>query len=113
MSVAVPRNAFPLVVTAVAFTFLGLFLIYPLYRVFGASFLDASGTNLTLHNYAKVVSSTFYRSSVINSLTIGVLATIATTLISAPLAFCSHACQSAARQRYCRWRFFRSSCQAL
>ena len=88
MSVAVPRNAFPLVVTAVAFTFLGLFFIYPLYRVFGASFLDASGTNLTLHNYAKVVSSTFYRSSVINSLTIGVLATLATTLISAPLAFC-------------------------
>src|SRR5450759_1956561 len=87
MSVTLPRNAFPLVVTGIAFGFLGLFLIYPLYRVFGASFLDASGTYFTLRNYAKVFSSAFYRDSVINSLTIGVLATVATTVITAPLAF--------------------------
>ena len=87
MSVALPRNSFPLVVTAIAFGFLGLFLIYPLYRVFGASFLDASGTYFTLRNYVKVVSSAFYRDSVINSLTIAVLATVVTTAITAPFAF--------------------------
>ena len=87
MSVALPRNAFPLVITAVASIFLGLFFIYPLYRVFGASFLDPSGTYLTLHNYAKVMASAFYRGSVINSLTIGVLATVVTTVITAPVAF--------------------------
>jgi len=87
MSIALPRNAFPLVVTAIAFTFLGLFLLYPLYRIFGASFLDASGATLTLHNYAKVVSSAFYRNAVLNSLTISVLATLVTTAITAPFAF--------------------------
>ncbi|HSQ04322.1 MAG TPA: hypothetical protein VLN59_09825, partial [Burkholderiales bacterium] len=79
MNVAVPRHPFPLVITAVGFLFLGLFLLYPLYGVFGASFLDASGAHVTLRNYAKVISSAFYRGSVINSLTIGVIATFATT----------------------------------
>jgi iron(III) transport system permease protein len=87
MSVALPRHSFPLVVTAIAFSFLGLFLLYPLYRIFGASFLDASGSTLTLHNYAKVVASAFYRNSVINSLTIAALATVATTVVAAPFAF--------------------------
>jgi iron(III) transport system permease protein len=87
VSVALPRNAFALAVTAIAFGFLGLFLIYPLYRIFGASFLDAGGTHFTLGNYAKVVSSAFYRDSVINSLRIAVLATLATTAITAPFAF--------------------------
>ena len=87
MTAALPRNVFPLVITGVAFVFLGLFLVYPILRVFSASFLDASGAHLTLHNYAKVISSAFYRGSVINSLTIGVLATLATTIITAPLAF--------------------------
>jgi iron(III) transport system permease protein len=87
MSVTLPRNAFPLVVTGIAFGFLGLFLIYPLYRIFGASFLDASGTTFTLHNYAKVIASAFYRDSVTNSLTIAVLATLTTTAITAPFAF--------------------------
>ena len=87
MSIARPRNAFPLVVTGIAFGFLGLFLIYPLYRIFGASFLDASGTSFTLHNYAKVVTSAFYRNSVVNSLTIAVLATVATSALTAPFAF--------------------------
>ena len=87
MTIVMPRNAFPLVVTGLAFAFLGLFLIYPLYRIFGASFLDASGTALTLHNYAKVAASAFYRNAVTNSLGIAVLATLLTTAITAPFAF--------------------------
>lgn len=87
MRLPAARNAFPLTVTAAALVFLGLFLIYPLYRVFGASFFDSSGVHLTLHNYVKVAGSAYYRSSVFNSLTIGILATLVTTAIATPLAF--------------------------
>ena len=51
MSIALPRNAFPLAVTGIALVFLGLFLLYPLYRIFGASFLDASGASFTLNSF--------------------------------------------------------------
>ena len=87
MNIALPRNAFPLAVAVAGFLFLGFFLLYPLYGVFSASFLDASGEQFTLRNYAKVVSSAFYRGSVVNSLTIGVLATLITTAVTVPLAF--------------------------
>ncbi|MEN3355844.1 MAG: hypothetical protein V7640_4002, partial [Betaproteobacteria bacterium] len=49
MKLAVVRAPLPLAIAAVAFLFLGLFFLYPLYRVFGASFLDASGAHFTLH----------------------------------------------------------------
>ena len=87
MSVALPRNAFPLAVTGIALAFLGLFLLYPLFGILSASFLDASGMHFTLDNYVKVIARAFYRDSVVNSLKIGVLATVITTLITAPLAF--------------------------
>jgi iron(III) transport system permease protein len=82
------RDTFPLAITVLAFAFLGLFLLYPLFKVFGASFLDRSGTTLTLANYARMLSSSFYLGSLTNSLLMGVLATVVTTLIGVPLAFC-------------------------
>jgi iron(III) transport system permease protein len=82
------RSAFPLGVTAAAFAFLGLFLLYPLFNVFKASVLDPSGTVLTLANYTKVLSTSFYRAGLINSLTIGTLATLAAIAIGVPMAFC-------------------------
>jgi iron(III) transport system permease protein len=88
MSDGVARSRFPLTVTLLALLFLGLFLIYPVFRVFSASFLDASGAHLTLANYAKMLSRPFYQASVANSLTIGVLATLLTTALGVPLAFC-------------------------
>lgn len=78
---------FRFAVTASGLLFLGLFFLYPVLRVFSASFLDASGAQLTLHNYAKVLSSGFYLDSMVNSLWIGVLATLITTLVATPLAF--------------------------
>jgi iron(III) transport system permease protein len=87
MKFAMPRNPFPLAITVVALVFLGLFLLYPLYRVFGASFFDSQGIHFTFGNYLKVASSSFYRGSIYNSLSIGVLATLATTAIATPLAF--------------------------
>jgi iron(III) transport system permease protein len=74
-------------VTAIGLLFLAVFFLYPVLRVFGASFLDGSGAELTLRNYVKVLSSAFYLDSMVNSLRIGVLATVATTLVAAPMAF--------------------------
>ncbi len=42
------RHAFPLAIALVAGAFLGLFFLYPLLNVFGASVLDPTGTTLTL-----------------------------------------------------------------
>jgi iron(III) transport system permease protein len=81
-----PRQRFPLLVTGVAAVFLGLFLVYPLWKVFGASFFDASGTHFTLRNYLRLATSSFYRSSVVNSLAIGAIATLAATALAVPFA---------------------------
>ncbi|MGH8665520.1 MAG: ABC transporter permease, partial [Burkholderiales bacterium] len=78
---------FRFAVTAIGLLVLGLFFVYPVLRVFSASFLDASGVELTLRNYVKVLSSAFYLDSMVNSLLIGVLATLITTLVATPLAF--------------------------
>jgi iron(III) transport system permease protein len=82
------RDTFPLTITVFAFAFLGLFLLYPLFNVFSASFLDRTGTTLTLANYGRVLSSTFYLGSLYNTLLIGVAATLITIAMGVPLAFC-------------------------
>lgn len=82
------RDTFPLAIAVAAFAFLGLFLLYPLFNVFGASFLDRAGAHLTLANYARMLSSSFYLGSLSNSLTLGVLSTLLTTALGVPLAFC-------------------------
>ena len=82
------RDTFPLVIAALAFAFLGLFLLYPLINVFSASFLDRTGTNFTLANYARMLSSSFYLGSLTNSLILGVLSTLLTIALGVPLAFC-------------------------
>ena len=76
-----PRAAFPLAISALAFLFLGLFLIYPVFSVFAVSFLDKAG-HLTADNYVRILGRSFYQQSLWNSLTIGALATLATTVKS-------------------------------
>jgi iron(III) transport system permease protein len=84
---AASRMRFPLILTVWALVFLGVFFLYPVFRVLSASFLDASGTQLTFANYAKILGSGFYRASVLNSLGIGVAATAVTTVLAVPFAF--------------------------
>jgi len=81
-----PLARLPVAIGAVAFLFLGVFLVYPLWCVLSASVLTADGSALTLQNYARVLSRTYYRASIFNSLTIGALASLTTTLIALPLA---------------------------
>ena len=82
------RSTFPLAVTVGAFGLLGLFLLYPLFNVFAASFLNAQGTAFTFANYARVLTTPFYQRSLGNSLYVGAIATILATGIGVPLAFC-------------------------
>lgn len=82
-----PLSRLPFAIGAVAFLFLGVFLLYPLWGVLGASVITPDGSAFTLDNYIKVVTRSFYRTSIWNSLTIGLMATALTTLIAVPLAF--------------------------
>lgn len=81
------RYAFPLSVVAIAVAFLGLFFLYPLLKVFGASLLDAQGTTLTLANYVTVLSNRFFLQGLTNSLTIATAAAVFAVLIGVPFAF--------------------------
>jgi iron(III) transport system permease protein len=77
----------PLAIAALGFAFLGLFLLYPLFNVFGASLLDAEGERLTLANYTKMLGRPFYRAAIANTLGIGLAATVLTTALAVPFAF--------------------------
>jgi iron(III) transport system permease protein len=81
------RQRLPLAIAAGAFLFLGLFLLYPLFNVFGASLLDADGERFTFANYIKILGRPFYRGAIVNTLGIGVAATAITTALSVPFAF--------------------------
>jgi iron(III) transport system permease protein len=85
---AIPyRQRLPLGIAALGFAFLGLFLVYPLFQVFSASFLDSEGTALTFSNYTKMLGRPFYRAAIANTLEIGVAATAITTVLAVPFAF--------------------------
>ncbi len=88
MTLAIPhQQRLPLAIAALGFLFLGLFLLYPLFNVFGASVLDGDGEKFTFANYVKILGRPFYRGAVANTLMIGVAATITTIVISVPFAF--------------------------
>ncbi len=88
MTLAIPyRQRLPLAIAALGFLFLGLFLLYPLFNVFSASLLDADGERLTLANYTKMLGRPFYRTAILNTLGIGLAATVITTALAVPFAF--------------------------
>jgi iron(III) transport system permease protein len=88
LNLAIPyRQRLPLGIAALAFLFLGVFLLYPLFQIFSASFLDSEGTAFTLANYTKMLGRPFYRTAIANTLQIGVAATLVTTVLAIPFAF--------------------------
>ncbi|MBV8765762.1 MAG: iron ABC transporter permease [Hyphomicrobiales bacterium] len=84
---AAPRQRFPLLVTVLGLALLSVFFLFPLSRIFSASFLDRQGVHLTLANYIKILGSAFYQQAVANSFEIGALATLLAVLVAVPLAF--------------------------
>ncbi|MFI5000450.1 MAG: ABC transporter permease [Reyranellales bacterium] len=88
MTIAIPhQQRLPLAIAALGFLFLGLFLLYPLFNVLGASLLDPEGETLTLANYTKMLGRPYYREAIANTLEIGLAATAITTLLAVPFAF--------------------------
>ena len=83
------QQRLPLAIAALGLLFLGVFLLYPLLNVFGASMLDAEGQSFTFANYAKMLGRPFYRAAIVNTLGIGAAATVITTVLAVPLAFCA------------------------
>jgi len=81
------QQRLPLAVAALGLLFLGVFLLYPLFNVFGASLLDSEGQSFTFANYARMLGRPFYRAAIVNTLGIGAAATVITTLLAVPLAF--------------------------
>jgi iron(III) transport system permease protein len=82
------RHGFPIAIGAVATAFLGLFFLYPVLSVFGASVLDPAGAAFTLRNYATVLSSPFFLQALGNSLTVAATASALAILLGVPFAFC-------------------------
>ncbi|HYD05926.1 MAG TPA: iron ABC transporter permease [Reyranella sp.] len=89
MTLSIPhQHRLPLAVTVLGLLFLGVFLVWPLANVFGASVLDAEGQSFTFANYARMLGRSFYRGAIVNTLGIGAAATVITTVLAVPLAFC-------------------------
>ena len=82
-----PQLRLPVAIATLGFLFLGVFLLWPLFNVFGASLLDSEGVSFTFANYGKMLGRPFYRGAILNTLQIGVLATVVTTVLAVPLAF--------------------------
>jgi iron(III) transport system permease protein len=71
--------ALPALGVVIIWAFLGLFLVYPLLRIFYDAFSDEAG-RLTLENFVEFARDGFYVRSLWNSLLLGV-ATVATTSV--------------------------------
>jgi iron(III) transport system permease protein len=85
---AVPhQQRLPLAIALLGLLFLGIFLLYPLFNVFGASMLDAEGQSFTFANYTRMLGRPFYRAAIVNTVSIGAAATVITTVLAVPLAF--------------------------
>lgn len=88
MTLSVPhQQRLPLAIASLGLLFLGVFLLYPLFNVFGASMLDSEGQSVTFANYTRMLGRPFYRAAIVNTLGIGAAATAITTVLAVPLAF--------------------------
>ncbi len=74
-------------ISLLAFAFLGLFLLYPLWLVLRSSVQDDAG-GFTLAAYAQILSSRYYLGSLGNSLAAGAISMVLASCIGVPLAFC-------------------------
>ncbi|HEV3184421.1 MAG TPA: iron ABC transporter permease [Xanthobacteraceae bacterium] len=87
MTAVLARHGFAAAIGVIAAAFLGLFFLYPVLKVFGASVLDPAGTAFTWRNYTGVLSNPFFLQALSNSLVVAAAATTVATLIGVPFAF--------------------------
>ena len=88
-AVAAPSRlaaALPALGLALIWTFLVVFLVYPLLRIFYDAFTDEAG-RLTLMNFVEFAGDHFYRRSLVNSLLLGLGTVVATSVLGFAIAF--------------------------
>jgi iron(III) transport system permease protein len=71
---------------ALIWTFLILFVLYPLSRIFYDAFTNEAG-QLTLANFQEFFTDRFYLRSFVNSMVLGVAAVITTSIVGVSIAF--------------------------
>lgn len=74
-------------VTILVLGLYGLFLVYPLFNLFGQSVIDKSTGEFTLAYFIKFFSKPYYFNTLINSFKVTILVTILTVLLGTPLAY--------------------------
>ena len=75
------------IVIFLAFVIVGLLLIFPLYNIFVASFLDNETGVFTLQNYTNILGRRYYRTAIYNSVIVGLSSMGGALIIGIPLAF--------------------------
>jgi iron(III) transport system permease protein len=78
--------ALPALGVVLIWTFLAVFLVYPLLRIFYDAFSDEAG-RLTLVNFVEFAGDHFYRRSLVNSLLLGLGTVAATSALGFAVAF--------------------------
>jgi len=78
------------VTVAIAVLFV-IFLVYPLFALFGSSFLDSESGRLTLANYATFFRKKYYYRALFNSMSVTLCVTVLAVLIGAPMAYLTSA----------------------
>ena len=89
VAVAAPSRvatALPALGVALIWTFLAVFLVYPLLRIFYDAITDEAG-RLTLMNFVEFAGDHFYRRSLVNSLLLGLGTVVATSVLGFAIAF--------------------------
>ena len=76
-----------LIVKVLAVLIMTIFLIYPVAKIIGASFLDEYTQVFTFNNYASYFTVPYYRTALLNSLSLGALGTILIMIIALPLVY--------------------------
>lgn len=81
------RFDFWTMVTIFGFFIVFLLLIYPLFNIFKASFIDNETGRLSLSNYREFFSKVYYTRAIFNSLFVALGGTLGALLLGVPLAF--------------------------
>jgi len=80
------QRVLPVLGVAAIWVFLGLFLVYPLLRIFYDAFTDEAG-RLTVMHFVEFAGDAFYRRSLVNSLVLGLGTVAATSVLGFAIAF--------------------------
>ena len=70
-----------------------VFLVYPLFALFGSSFVDPDSGGFTLAHYAQFFKKRYYYRALLNSMSVTACVTVLAILIGAPMAYLTSAFQ--------------------